>query len=104
MINRGWTPLILRIVRLFMMDCREGEKDPLAHDRGRPVSVCPRRGALSVSQETCHACRAQSLFWDESSAASTEVVVAQDEFSARRRPFSGFSCVLPTLVFLWERA
>jgi len=98
MINRGWTPLILRIVRLFMMHCREGEKDPLAHDRGRPASVSPRRGASSASQETCHACRAQSLFWDASSAASTEVVMAQDEFSACRRPFPGSSDVLPTLA------
>lgn len=104
MINRGWTPLILRIVRLFMMHCREGEKDPLAHDRGRPVSVRPRRGASSASQETCHACRAQSLFWDVSSAASTEVVMAQEEFLAFERLLSGFSQALPTLVATWERA
>lgn len=87
-----------------MMHCREGEKDPLAHDRGRPVSVRPHRGALSASQETCHACRAQSLFWDVSSAASTEVVMAQDEFSAYRRLFSGIGFMPPTLAVARERA
>lgn len=30
--------------------------------------------------------------------------MAQDEFSAYRRLFSGFSDVLPTPVFVWERA
>jgi hypothetical protein len=105
MINRGWTPPILRIVRLFMMDCREGEKDPLVHDWGRPASVRPRRGALSASQETCHACQAQSLLWNVSSAASTEVVMAQDEFfSAFGRLFPGIDLVLVALAFACERA
>jgi len=45
-----------------------------------------------------------SLFWDIGSAASTEVVMAQDEFSACRRPVSGFSDMLPILAIAWERA
>jgi len=79
MINQGWTPPILRIVRLFVMDCREGERDPLAHDRGRPVSVRPvaapypraRRPAMRAGHRACSGTQvplpARRLSWRKTS-------------------------------------
>ena len=86
MISRGWTPLILRIVRLFMMTGREGEGNPLVCDLGDRLSVRPTAAPEPASQETCHACRAISpRVWGESPAASTEVVVAEDRIFAPGR-------------------
>lgn len=61
MIYRGWTPLNLRIVHLFMMTGREGEEDPWS---ATGTIFRSGRGAATVSQETCHPCRAKSPPWD----------------------------------------
>ncbi len=103
MINRGWTPLILRIVRLFMMDCREGEKTRW-HTIGATGLGPPPSRRLIREPGDLPCVPGASLFWDIGSAASTEVVMAQDEFSACRRPVSGFSDMLPILAIAWERA
>lgn len=84
MISRGWTPLFLRIVRLFMIASREGEGDPLVHDRGRPETVRPGCGASPASQETCHAFGRKPIN-GEIPAASTEVVMALKSFLRSHR-------------------
>jgi len=79
MIYRGRTPL-KSTNRPPFHDDRPGRRErSVVRDRD---DVCRSgRGAATVSQETCHPCRAQSPPWGRCPAASTEVVMAEQLFS-----------------------
>ena len=83
-INRGRTPLFLRIVHLFTNAAGKARQIRW-HDQGRPVSGPPRSRPTTASQETCHSCRAKSPILGKRPAASTEVVLAERLNSALPR-------------------
>ncbi|ACE91547.1 hypothetical protein AMC82_CH02533 [Rhizobium phaseoli] len=80
-INRGGTPLSLRIVRLFTNAAGKARRIRW-HDQGRPDSGPPRSRPITASQETCLPCRARSPPLGKRPAASTEVVLAERMNSA----------------------
>ena len=100
MINRGWTPPHLRIVRLFMIAAGKARKIRW-HDRESHL-LLSRSSPGPASQETCHSCRAQSPTLGALPDASTEVVMADNEIlasaSGRTLAMFAISSLIPVLV------
>ena len=75
-INRGRTPLFLRIVHLFT-EAAGKARQIRRHDQGDRFPVRPDRGRYPRARRPAIPCRARSPILGKEPAASTEVVLAE---------------------------